>query len=75
MTVADTGTGIPPGNLDRIFDPFFTTKKVGSGTGLGLSTSYSIVQRHGGAIRVESRPGTGTIFRVLLPVDEDDAEA
>jgi two-component system NtrC family sensor kinase len=75
VTVADTGAGIAPGNLDRIFDPFFTTKKVGSGTGLGLSTSYSIVQRHGGAIRVESTPGRGTTFRVLLPVDEDDAEA
>jgi signal transduction histidine kinase len=73
VTVADTGTGIAPGNLDRIFDPFFTTKKVGAGTGLGLSTSYSIVQRHGGAIRVESTPGGGTTFRVLLPVDEDDA--
>ena len=73
VTVADTGGGIAPGNLDRIFDPFFTTKKVGTGTGLGLSTSYSIVQRHGGAIRVESTPGSGTTFRVLLPVDEDDA--
>ncbi len=73
VTVADTGGGIAPGNLDRIFDPFFTTKKVGAGTGLGLSTSYSIVQRHGGAIRVESTPGRGTTFRVLLPVEEDDA--
>ena len=73
VTVVDTGGGIAPGNLDRIFDPFFTTKKVGTGTGLGLSTSYSIVQRHGGAIRVESTPGRGTTFRVLLPVDEDDA--
>jgi two-component system NtrC family sensor kinase len=75
VTVADTGGGIAPGNLDRIFDPFFTTKKVGAGTGLGLSTSYSIVQRHGGAIRVESTSGRGTTFRVLLPVDEDDAES
>jgi signal transduction histidine kinase len=73
VTVADTGGGIAPGNLDRIFDPFFTTKKVGAGTGLGLSTSYSIVQRHGGVIRVESTPGRGTTFRVLLPVDEGDA--
>ena len=73
VTVVDTGGGIAPGNLDRIFDPFFTTKKVGAGTGLGLSTSYSIVQRHGGAIRVESTPGRGTTFRVLLPVDEGDA--
>jgi signal transduction histidine kinase len=74
VEVADTGAGIAPGNLDRIFDPFFTTKKVGAGTGLGLSTSYSIVQRHGGVIRAESTPGKGTTFRVLLPVDEDDAD-
>jgi PAS domain S-box-containing protein len=75
VTISDTGVGISPENLGRIFDPFFTTKKVGAGTGLGLSTSYSIVQRHGGAIRVESNPGGGTTFRVLLPLDQDDAEA
>jgi PAS domain S-box-containing protein len=75
VEVSDTGAGIAPGNLDRIFDPFFTTKGVGAGTGLGLSTSYSIVQRHGGVIRVESTPGRGTTFRVLLPVDEDDDES
>jgi two-component system NtrC family sensor kinase len=69
VAVTDTGAGIAAGDLDRIFDPFFTTKKVGAGTGLGLSTSYSIVQRHGGAIRVESTPGRGTSFLVLLPVN------
>jgi signal transduction histidine kinase len=58
-------------NLDRIFDPFFTTKKVGSGTGLGLSTSYSIVRRHGGALTVESRVGEGTTFHVFLPRECD----
>lgn len=72
VSITDDGIGIDAANLDRIFDPFFTTKKVGSGTGLGLSTTYSIVQRHGGTIRVESTPSDGTTFRVLLPVDGAD---
>jgi len=72
--VSDSGVGIPSENLERIFDPFFTTKKVGLGTGLGLSTSYHIVQRHGGTLSVESRPGSGTTFRVYLPI-LDPAEA
>jgi len=67
VEVTDTGVGIPEANLDRIFDPFFTTKKVGSGTGLGLSTSFGIVQRHGGELRVESKLGVGTTFSVFLP--------
>jgi signal transduction histidine kinase len=69
VQVEDDGIGIAPENQGRLFDPFFTTKKVGMGTGLGLSTSYSIVRRHGGAIRVESLPGRGALFRVLLPLD------
>jgi PAS domain S-box-containing protein len=69
ISIRDTGVGIPAEVLARIFDPFFTTKEVGAGTGLGLSTSYSIVQRHGGTIRVESRRGEGTTFEVWLPVD------
>jgi PAS domain S-box-containing protein len=74
--VSDSGVGIPAENLERIFDPFFTTKKVGLGTGLGLSTSYHIVQRHGGTLAVESRPGEGTTFRLYLPfVDPTDPEA
>jgi signal transduction histidine kinase len=72
VSVSDTGSGIPPEHIGRIFDPFFTTKKVGSGTGLGLSTSYSIVQRHGGTIEVESRKGVGTTFRVVLPAGDGD---
>ena len=68
IQVEDDGVGIAPENLGRLFDPFFTTKKVGLGTGLGLSTSYAIVRRHGGAIRVESRPGRGALFRFLLPL-------
>ena len=70
--VADTGQGIEPEALRHIFDPFYTTKPVGEGTGLGLSISYGIVQRHGGRIEVDSRPGQGTRFRVVLPVTGGD---
>ena len=65
--VADTGSGISPAHLSRIFDPFFTTKAVGKGTGLGLSIVYSIVKRLGGTIAVQSEPGTGTEFTIVLP--------
>jgi PAS domain S-box-containing protein len=64
----DSGVGIKPENLKRIFDPFFTTKPVGQGTGLGLSLSYSIVQKHQGRIEVDSTLGHGTRFRIWLPV-------
>jgi PAS domain S-box-containing protein len=67
VTVRDTGVGIAPEHLDRIFDPFFTTKSVGSGTGLGLSTSFNIVQRHGGTLTVESAPNEGSTFHLFLP--------
>jgi two-component system NtrC family sensor kinase len=72
ITVSDDGIGIPPENLSRIFDPFFTTKEVGMGTGLGLSTCFSIVERHGGTIRVESQPGMGSTFEVVLPLSAQD---
>ncbi len=68
IEISDTGIGIAPDHLDRIFDPFFTTKKVGAGTGLGLSTSFNIVRRHGGTMRVESELGRGTTFRIHLPL-------
>jgi CheY-like chemotaxis protein len=67
LKISDTGHGIAPADLDRIFHPFFTTKKPGEGTGLGLSVVYGIVKNHGGAIGVESGPGTGTAFTVYLP--------
>jgi len=70
LSVADTGKGILPENMNRIFDPFFTTKDVGKGTGLGLSISYDIVKKHGGEIAVESTIGVGTTFTVKLPVDQ-----
>jgi len=71
VEVADTGTGIAPEDLPHIFEPFYTTKEVGRGTGLGLSVSYSIAQKHGGHIEVKSQKGAGSTFTVVLPVDEE----
>ncbi len=68
VCVADNGPGIPPEVLPHIFEPFFSTKESGRGTGLGLPISQEIVDRHGGTIRVETDPGTGSRFRVWLPV-------
>lgn len=67
LSVRDEGCGIPPEARDHIFDPFFSTKDIGKGTGLGLSISYGIVRDHGGDILVESSPGAGTTFIVMLP--------
>ena len=67
LSVADTGVGISPENLERIFDPFFTTKAKGKGTGLGLSMVFGIVKNHGGCVDVRSEAGAGTVFRVYLP--------
>ena len=68
LAVADTGPGIAPEILPHIFEPFFSTKGQTIGTGLGLSVSYGIVERHGGRIFVESTLGFGTTFRVQLPL-------
>jgi two-component system, NtrC family, sensor kinase len=74
LTFSDTGPGIPAYIRDKIFEPFFTTKPVGKGTGLGLSIVYSVIQRHGGTIEVDSRPGVGTTFTIRLPQDLPEEE-
>jgi two-component system NtrC family sensor kinase len=70
ITIADTGCGISPENLDKLFEPFFTTKPVGQGTGLGLAVSQGIVQHHGGHIRVQSEVGKGSRFFIWLPAEK-----
>jgi len=73
IAITDTGMGISPAVLPHIFDPFFTTSEVGQGTGLGLSVSYGILKRHGGAIAVKSTPGVGSTFTVRLPIMAKEA--
>ncbi len=70
VSISDTGKGIPEAILNRIFDPFFTTKPVGQGTGLGLSLSYGIIEKHGGRIDVHSEEGQGTTFTIRVPVEQ-----
>ncbi|HET9764817.1 MAG TPA: PAS domain S-box protein [Casimicrobiaceae bacterium] len=67
LAVRDSGSGITPEVQERMFEPFFTTKEVGRGSGMGLATVHGIVHEHGGHIVVESAPGHGATFRVLLP--------
>ena len=70
IEVCDKGTGISAENLSKIFDPFFTTKEIGVGTGLGLSVSHGIMQRHGGLITVSSVIDEGSCFKMVLPVHQ-----
>jgi len=76
ISIADNGCGIAAENLEKIFDPFFTTKPVGRGTGQGLAIARSIVvEKHGGRIDVQSTVGTGTAFKLHLPVQDQSAAA
>jgi PAS domain S-box-containing protein len=70
IAIGDSGTGIPDSHLSRIFDPYFTTKRKGSG--LGLTTSYSIIKKHGGLLDVKSQLGLGSIFFIYLPASEEE---
>lgn len=71
ISVSDSGSGIAKEHLQKIFEPFFTTKGVGKGTGLGLSIVYGIITQHNGFINCYSEPGTGTTFRIYLPLCAD----
>jgi CheY-like chemotaxis protein/anti-sigma regulatory factor (Ser/Thr protein kinase) len=73
LSVSDTGTGIEPDVIDRIFEPFFTTKGATSGTGLGLAIVANVVDQHKGWLTVDSTPGKGTIFEVVLPLAHGEA--
>ena len=71
IEISDTGCGVPQEHLSKLFDPFFSTKKTGEGTGLGLSVSLGIVQKHNGTIDVKSKVGEGSTFIIRLPVGEN----
>jgi len=75
LSVADSGPGIAPPVLERMFEPFFTTKEVGRGSGMGLATVHGIVHEHKGHVLVESAPGAGSRFRILLPLHAGDVPA
>ncbi len=75
ISVADTGTGMDSTILQKLFEPFFTTKEVGKGTGLGLSIVYGIMKQHGGFINVESALGSGSTFRLYLPLIRQEKDS
>ena len=75
ISVTDNGSGMSPETMTKIFEPFFTTKEQGKGTGLGLATSFGIVQQHGGWITCDSVIGTGTTFHIFLPRCTEEEEA
>lgn len=75
VLIGDTGVGIPEENLSKLFTPFYTTKGIGKGTGLGLAITYGIVKMHRGTITVNSKPGQGTRFTIMLPLENHAPEA
>lgn len=70
IKISDNGIGIPAEIQDKIFEPFFTTKGVGEGTGLGMSIAYNTIARHHGKIEIDSEVGSGTTFKLVLPVNQ-----
>lgn len=74
LSICDDGCGMEREVMDKIFDPFYTTKDVGSGTGLGLSVTQSIIEKHNGTIQVESKVGSGTTFKISIPKGKVNAE-
>lgn len=74
VRIQDTGEGIPADKLDQIFNPFYTTKPVGQGTGIGLSISYDLVQRHKGILQVQSEVGVGSTFEIIIPLTQELTE-
>ena len=75
LSVSDTGRGMDPATLQRVFEPFFTTKNPGEGTGLGLAVVHGIIEAHCGIITVESAPGSGSTFRIYLPLASEPVES
>jgi two-component system NtrC family sensor kinase len=73
IDIGDTGAGIEPKHLPHIFDPFYTTKEVGRGTGLGLSVTYGIIEKHGGHIEAHSQKDQGTTFTITMPIVQINA--
>jgi signal transduction histidine kinase len=71
LSVRDTGCGMDAQTVKKIFDPFFSTKPRGAGSGLGLTSAREIIQKHGGAISVESTPNIGTLFVIFLPLADE----
>ena len=67
ISISDTGSGMAPDTLAHLFEPVFTTKTPGQGSGLGLATAFGIIRQAGGQIDVDSTPGLGSTFRILLP--------
>lgn len=70
LEIRDTGTGMEKSVVDKIFEPYFTTKEIGKGTGIGLAVVHGIVEKHGGVITADSRPGKGTCFVIRLPLSD-----